>query len=144
MWEKEPRYFARTVERAVEIYNDTPLSSSEESKETSSFFVFGSPNQLWNSSPMVWSQLHQYAHQQCERANHRTRGRRIHQTFQVGDRIWLWNAKIETLKDKLEPLWKGPKTLIRPITNSVWEVRESKGKLWIRHSDMIKLYRDKI
>ena len=40
MWAEEPRYFAKTVERAVRIYNETPLSSSEESKETPSSFVF--------------------------------------------------------------------------------------------------------
>ena len=77
MWAEEPRYFAKTVERAIGIYNDTPLSASEESKETPSSFVFGSPNQLWNSSPVVWDRLHRHACLQRERANHRARGRRI-------------------------------------------------------------------
>ena len=89
MWAEEPRYFAKTVEQAVGIYNDTPLSSSEESKETPSSFVFGSPNQLWNSSPVAWDKLHQHACLQQERANHRTRGRQIQQTFRAGDRVWL-------------------------------------------------------
>ena len=142
MWAEEPRYFARMVERAVEIYNDTPLSSPEESKETRCSFVFGSPNQLWASSPAVWRRLHQHARQQHEKANYWTKGRRIQRTFQAGDLVWLWNTKVETLKDKLEPLWKGPGQLVRPITNSVWEVRGPEGKLWIRHTDMIRPYRE--
>ena len=142
MWAEEPRYFARTVERAVEIYNDTPLSSSEESKETPRSFVFGSPNQLWNSSPVVWDRLHQHARRQRERANYRTRGRRIQRTFRAGDRVWLWNTTIETQKDKLEPFWKGLGQLIRPITNFVWQVRGPEGKLWVRHSDMIRPYHE--
>ena len=142
MWAEKPRYFARTVERAVEIYNDTPLSSSQESKETPNSFVFGSPNQLWGSSPAVWDRLHRHACRQREKANYRTRGRRIHRTFRAGDRVWLWNTKVETMKDKLEPLWKGPGELVRPVTNSVWEVRGPEGKLWIRHSDMIRPYRE--
>ena len=56
--------------------------------------------------------------------------------------MWLWNTKIETLRDKLEPLWKGPGRLLRPITNAVWEVRGPEGKVWIRHTDMIRLYRE--
>ena len=142
MWAEKPRYFARMVERAVEIYNDTPLSSSEESCETSSSFVFGLPNQLWGSSPVVLDRLHQHARRQREKANHRTRGRRIHRTFQAGDRVWLWNTKIETMKDKLEPLWKGPGELIQPVTISVWEVKGPEGKLWIRRSDMIRPYNE--
>jgi len=142
MWAEEPRYFARTVERAVDIYNNTPLSSPEESKETPSSFVFGSPEQLWNSSQVVWSRLREHARRQREQANHRTRGRRIQRTFRAGDRVWLWNTKVETLKDKLEPWWKGPGQLIRPITTSVWEVRGPEGKLWIRHTDMIRPYHD--
>ena len=94
----------KTVERAMRIYNDTPLSSSEESKETPSSFVFRPPTQLWNAPPTVWDQLRQHAHKQRERANHRTRGRRIQRTFQAGDRVWMWNTKVEKLKDKLEPL----------------------------------------
>ena len=62
--------------------------------------------------------------------------------FKAGDRVWLWNTKIETLKDKLEPWWKGPGQLVRPITRSVWEVRGPEGKLWVRHTDMIRPYRD--
>ena len=54
MWAEEPKYFAKIVERAVEIYNDTPLSSPEESKETPSSFLFGSPNQLWSNSWTMW------------------------------------------------------------------------------------------
>ena len=142
MWAEKPKYFSRTVERAVEIYNDTPLSSSKQSEETPSSFVFGSPNQLWSSSPVVWDQLHRYACQQREKANYRTRGWRIQRTFQVGDQVWLWNTKVETMKDKLELLWKGPGELVRPITNSVWEVRGPEGKLWIRHSDMIRPYHE--
>ena len=46
-------------------------------------------------------------------------GRRIQHTFRAGDWIWLWNTKVETLKDKLEPWWKGPRQLVRPITNAV-------------------------
>ena len=130
------------VERAIKIYNDTPLSSLEESKETPSSFQFGSPNQLWNASRTVWQQLQEYAQQQRAKANHRTRGRRIQRTFKAGDRVWLWNTKVETLKDKLEPWWKGPGKLIRPITNAVWEVQGPEGKLWVRHTDMIWPYRD--
>ena len=81
MWAEEPRYFARTVEWAVEIYNNTPLSSPQGSQETPCSFAFGLPNQLWNSSPVVWDQLHQHARQQHERANHRTRGQHIQRTF---------------------------------------------------------------
>ena len=44
MWAEEPKYFARTVERAVNIYNETPLSSLVESKETPKSFVLGWPN----------------------------------------------------------------------------------------------------
>ena len=140
MWAEEPWYFAKTVDRAVRIYNDTPLSLSEESKATPSSFVFGSPTQLWNAPPTVWDQLHQHARQQCERANHRTRGQRIQRMFHARDRVWMWNTKVETLKDKLEPLWKGLGHLIRPVTNSVWEIRGREEKLWIRHSDMIRPY----
>ena len=74
MWAEEPKYFAKIVERAVGIYNNTPLSSTKESKETPSSFVFGLPNQLWNSSPVVWDRLHRRACLQCKRANHRTKG----------------------------------------------------------------------
>ena len=56
--------------------------------------------------------------------------------------MWLWNTKIETLRDKLEPLWKGPGRLLCPITNAVWEVRGPEGKVWIRHTDMIRPYRE--
>ena len=92
----------------------------------------------------MWDQLREHTRQQRAKANYRTRGRRINRTFQVGDRVWLWNTKVETLKDKLEPLWKGLGQLVRPITNAVWEVRGPEGKLWVRHSDMIRLYRDAI
>ena len=144
MWAEQPRHFAKMVEQAVEIYNNTPLSSSVESKETRKSFVFSSPKQLWNGSRAVWGQLREHTHQQRAQANHRTRGRRIQRIFKTGDRVWLWNTKIETLKDKLEPLWKGPGELVRPITNSVWEVRGLEGKLWIRHSDMIRPYHEMI
>ena len=141
MWAESPKYFARMVERAVDIYNDTPISSPEECRQTRSSFVFGSPNQLWASSPAVWRRLHEHACQQRVKANHRTRGRRIRRTFRVGDRVWLWNTKVETLKDKLEPWWKGPGRLLRPITNAVWEVRGPEGKVWVRHTDMLCPYR---
>ena len=130
------------VDRAGRIYNDTPLSLSEESKATPSSFVFGSPTQLWNAPPTVWDQLHQHARQQCKRANHRTRGQRIERTFHARDRVWMWNTKVETLKDKLEPLWKEPGQLIRLGMNAVWEIRGPQGKLWIRHADIIRLYYD--
>ena len=144
MWAEEPKYFAKIVERAVGIYNNTPLSSLDESRETPSSFVFGSPNQLWKSSQAVWDQLREHTRQQRAKANYRTRGRCINRTFQAGDRVWLWNTKVETLRDKLEPWWKGPGQLIRPITNAVWEVRGPEGKLWVRHSDMIRPYRDAV
>ena len=129
MWAEEPKYFAKIVERAREIYNDPPLSSPDESRETPSSFVFGSPNQLWNSPRAVWDQLREHTRQQRAKANYRTRGQRINRTFQVRDRMWLWNTKVETLKDKLEPLWKGSGQLVRPITNAVWEVWGPEGKL---------------
>ena len=144
MWAEEPKYFAKIVERVIEIYNDTPLSLLEESKETPSSYVFGSPNQLWSGSRTVWRQLGEHARRQRTKANYQTRGRRIQRTFQVGDRVWLWNTKVETLKDKLDPWWKGPRRLVRPITNAVWEVRGPEGKLWVRHSDMIRPYRDAV
>ena len=144
MWAEQSRYFPSTVEQAVDIYNSTPLSSLEDSKETTSSFVFGSPQQLWNGSRVVWDRLREYAHRQRAQANHRTRGRRIQRTFRAGDRVWLWNTKVETLKDKLEPRWKGPGQLIRPITTSVWEVRGPEGKLWVRHTDMIRPYHDRV
>ena len=77
MWAENPRYFAKIVENAVKIYNDTPLSSPEESKETPKSFVFGSPNQLCKGSRVVWAWLREYAQQQRARANYSTRGRRI-------------------------------------------------------------------
>ena len=52
---------AKVVENAVKIYNDTPLSSPEESKETPKSFVFGSPNQLWKGSRVIWARLREYA-----------------------------------------------------------------------------------
>ena len=58
--------------------------------------------------------------------------------------MWLWNTKVGTLKDKLEPLWKGPGQLIYPITKSVWEVGGPKRKSWIRHSYIIWPYQDGI
>ena len=128
----------------MEIYNNTPLSSSEESKETPSSLVFGSPNQLWSSSWTMWRQLNEHARQQRTKANYRTRGRRIQRTFHVGDRVWLWNTKVETLKDKLEPWWKGPGQLVHPVTNAVWEVQGPEGKLLVRHSDMMWPYRDAV
>ena len=144
MWAEEPRYFAKIVERVVEIYNSMPLSSPEDSKSTTSSFVFGSPNQLWNGSRVVWDRLREHTRRQRAKANYRTRGRRIQQTFRVGDQVWLWNTKIETLKDKLEAWWKGPGLLVRPITNAVWEVQGPEGKLWVRHTDMLRPYRDAI
>ena len=144
MWAEDPRYFAKTVERAVEIYNDTPLSSPDESKETPSSFVFGSPNQLWKGSRTVWAWLREYTRRQRAKANYRTRGRRIQRTFKTGDRVWLWNTKVVTLKDKLEPWWRGPGQLIRPITKSMWEVRGPEEKLWVRHTDMIRPYHDEV
>ena len=61
MWAKSPKCFARVVERTVDIYNDTPISSPEECQQTRSSFVFGSPNQLWVSSPTVWQRLREHA-----------------------------------------------------------------------------------
>ena len=70
MWAEEPKYFAKTVERAVAIYNDTPLSSPEESKETPNSFVFGSPNQLWGSSRTVWRRLCEHTRRQRAKENY--------------------------------------------------------------------------
>ena len=81
MWVEEPQYIVKTVERAMRIYNDTPLSSSEESKETPSSFVSGSPTQTWNAPLAVWDQLRQHAREQRERANHKTRGRQTQRMF---------------------------------------------------------------
>ena len=142
MWVEQPRYFANMVQRAVEIYNETPISSHEVCKQTPHSLLFGSPNQLWTSPPAVWSKLHEHARRQRAKANRLTKGRRIQRTFHTGDQVWLWNTKIETLRDKLEPLWKGPGRLLRPITNAVWEVRGPEGKVWIRHTDMIRPYRE--
>ena len=58
--------------------------------------------------------------------------------------MWLWNTKVKTLKNKLEPWWKGPGQSIRPITNVVWDVQGPEGTLWIRHSNVICPYRDAI
>ena len=142
MWAEHPRNFAGLVERAIEIYNETPMSSEEVYRQTRKSLIFGSPNQLWASSPAVWQKLHEYAQRQRDEANRRTKGRRIRQTFQAGDRVWLWNTKTETLRDKLEPLWKGPGRLLRPITKAVWEVRGPEGRVWVRHSDMLRPYRE--
>ena len=139
---EDPRNFADIVRRAVEIYNETPMSSKEVCRRTLKSLTFGSPNQLWASSPAVWRRLHEYARRQRDEANRCTRGRRIRRTFKIGDRVWLWNTKTETLRDKLEPFWKGPGHLVRPVTNVVWEVRGPDGRLWVRHSDMLRPYRE--
>ena len=61
-----------------------------------------------------------------------------HSTNIQGRRLsMVWNTEVETLKDKLEPWWRGPGELIQPISNLVWEVRGPEGKLWVRHTDMI-------
>ena len=59
---EEPKYFAMMVERAIKIYNDTPLSSLEESKKIPSSFQFGSPKQLWNGSQILWRRLEECAY----------------------------------------------------------------------------------
>lgn len=130
MWSEKPKEFAKMVEKAVELYNDTPKSSR-----------LGSPKRLWSSSPRMWSQLVQLQRQQREEPNRRTRGWRVARNFWVGDCVWMWDTRVQTQKDKLEPWWKGPGILVGQVSKSVWRVRGPSGKVWVRHSDMLRPYR---
>lgn len=103
---------------------------------------FGLLEQLWNGSPYVWRQLIDLQQEEHHRANEHTRGRRVKWEFNVGDRVWLWNTKTVTLKDKLDPWSKGLGRLVKRVSRSVWVVRGPYGRNLTRHTDMPRPYRE--
>ena len=70
-----------------------------------------------------------------------TRHHRVRHSLEVGQRVWIWNTKTVTIRDKLEQWWEGLGELIGKIGGSVWQIRAPNGKVWIRHSDMLRPYR---
>ena len=130
MWVVHPKAFAEKVSRAVQIYNETPRSTT-----------VGSPEQLWKGSEGTWEFLLNRQREERRRANWRNRNCRIKGNLSLGQRVWVWNTKTVTLRDKLEPWWEGPGVLVGKISGSVWRVRGSDGKVWIRHADMLRPYK---
>ena len=110
----------------MEIYNHTPRSG-----ET------GPPAQLWHASEDIWDRLLREQREERQRANWRTRFRRAKGNLRLGQKVWIWNTKTVTLKDKLEPWWVGPGLLEGKISGSIWHVRGPEGRVWICHADML-------
>ena len=92
MWAESPKGFAAKVEQAVEVYNHTPRSRE-----------IGCPNQLWQASKETCRFLLKKQREERQRANWRNRFKRIKGNLVQGQRVWIWNTKTVTLKDKLEP-----------------------------------------
>ena len=96
MWIEDPKHFSVKVEQAVEIYNHTPRSRETEP-----------PTQLWHASEDIWDRLLSEQREERQRANWRTRFRRVKGNVRLGQKVWIWKTKTVTLKDKLEPWWVG-------------------------------------
>ena len=126
MWIEDPKHFSVKVEQAVEIYNHTPHSRE-----------MGTPAQLWQASEDIWDRLLKEQREERQRANWRTRFRRTKGNLRLGQKVWIWNTKTVTLKDKLEPWWVGPRLLEEKISGLIWRVRGPEGRVWIRHTNML-------
>ena len=110
MWEESPNFFTVKVEQAVDTYNDTPRSE-----------VVGPPKELWDTSKKIWDFLLGKQREERQRANLRTRFCIVKGNLNVGQKVWIWNTKTVTLKDKLESWWEGPKKLAGKVFRSVWQ-----------------------
>lgn len=102
-----------------EDYNEKPISSLVVCDTTSLSPVFSAPNWLWTNPLVAWCKSHTYPCQQKAKANGLTKGCQIQRTFTVGGRMWLLNAKTETLGNGLESLWKCSRRLTHQITNAI-------------------------
>ena len=92
----------------MEIYNPTPHSRE-----------MGTPAQLWEASEDIWDRLLKEQREEHQRANWRTRLRRTKGNLRLGQKVWIWNTKTVTLKDKLEPWWVDPGFLEGKISGSI-------------------------
>ena len=76
----------------MDIYNHTPRSRE-----------VGSPTSLWHAPKETWEYLVEGQKEERQKANWRYRHRKIQGNLDVGQKVWIWNTKTVTLKDKLEP-----------------------------------------
>ena len=83
---------------------------------------------LWNGSQKQWVALGAVQREEHRRANQRTQHRRIVGNLKKGQKVWLWNTKAVTLREKLEPWWVGPRILLDRIARLVWKVWGSDGR----------------
>ena len=112
------------------MYNETPLSRK-----------LGSPISLWGAGRETWNRLIEHAHRQREKANQRTKGKRVGKELKLGQQVWLWDTRQEgNIGDKLAPLWRGLGMLVKRLTKSTWTIRWE-GRNVILHSDMLRPFR---
>ena len=90
MWAESPKYFSAKVEQAVDVYNHTPRSRE-----------IGCPENLWRASEDTWGLLLGKQKEERQKANWHNRFKRIKGNLVQGQKVWIWNTKIVTLKDKL-------------------------------------------
>ena len=128
MWEQRTKDWSSVLSTAVEVMNFTPHETTKQV-----------PEEMWQASKEMWEQAREHMQKTRQEANQRYWQRITKRNYQLGQQVLIYDhERKKQLDDKFSPFWKGPWTLLRQKTKTIWLARDLRGKERMVHTDSLR------